>query len=157
MWDHPAVRTARSATRNMSYREAILMAALLSTAACGGGSSSPTAPTAVTPTPVAPPATVYDYEPGNGVSLPTVVREVKPNYPARAIQARIEGEVWMSAVVLSDGTVGDVTVIRSVDTIYGLDAEAVRATKQWLFAPGTKDGVPVAVRVTVALTFTLAS
>jgi TonB family protein len=127
----------------------ILLAALISTGACGGSSSSQTAPSG-SPT---QPITVY--EPGAGVSLPTVVREVKPSYTAQALAARIQGAVLMSAVVLADGTVGDVTVLKSLDTVFGLDAEAVRAAKQWLFNPGVKDGQAVAVRVTIEMTFTL--
>ena len=61
----------------------------------------------------------------------------------------------MAVVVLSDGTVGDVTVLRSLDTTFGLDAQAVLAAKQWVFNPGMKDGVAVAVRVTIEMTFTL--
>jgi periplasmic protein TonB len=95
------------------------------------------------------------YEPGNGVSLPSVLREVKPLYTAEAIAARIQGSVLMSVVVLSDGTVGGVTVVQSLDSIHGLDAQAVSAAKQWLFTPGMKDGTPVAVRVTIEMTFTL--
>ena len=87
--------------------------------------------------------------------MPTLVREVKPAYTAQAIAARIQGTVLMSTVVLADGTVGDVTVVRSLDTVYGLDAQAVSAVKQWLFNPGQKDGVAVAVRVTVEMSFTL--
>jgi TonB family protein len=56
---------------------------------------------------------------------------------------------------LADGTVGDVTVVESLDTVFGLDAEAVRAAKQWLFNPGAKDGQAVAVSVTIEMTFTL--
>jgi hypothetical protein len=37
----------------------------------------------------------------------------------------------------------------ALDTRYGLDGEAVKAAKKWLFAPGMKDGVPVNVRVTM--------
>ena len=126
--------------------DAILVAILFSTAGCGGGSSSPT--TASPPMPV--------YTAGEaGVTLPTLVKEVKPFYPAEAVAARIQGTVLLSAVVLPDGTVGEVTVIRSLDTRYGLDAQAVIAARQWLFNPGTKDGKAVAVRVTIEMTFTL--
>jgi protein TonB len=102
-----------------------------------------------------PMQTITVYEAGNGVSVPTLVREVKPAYTAEAIRARIQGTVLLSAVVLSDGTVGDVTVLRSLDTIFGLVAQAVIAARQWLFNPGTKDGQAVAVRVTIEMTFTL--
>ena len=95
------------------------------------------------------------YAPGNGVSLPMVVKEVRPAYTEAAKDARIEGTVVLECVVLADGTVGDVTVARSLDSVLGLDQEAVKATKQWQFKPGMKDGKPVAVRVSLELTFTL--
>jgi protein TonB len=126
-----------------------LFGLLISLTACGGNPSRSTAPSP----PSTPPVTVY--EPGNGISPPTLVREVKPSYTAQAIAARIQGTVLLSAVVLADGTVGEVTVIRSLDTQYGLDAQAVSAVKQWLFNPGQKDGVAVAVRVTIEMSFTL--
>src|SRR5262245_44974351 len=93
------------------------------------------------------------FAPGNGVSLPTAVRSVKPGYTSEAMEAHIEGKVAMSVVVLADGTVGEVKVTESLDTVYGLDDQAVGAMKQWLFKPGTKDNKPVAVRVTVEMTF----
>jgi periplasmic protein TonB len=91
-----------------------------------------------------------------GVSNPTVVRETKPSYTADAIRNGIQGTVLLSLVVLPDGTVGEVTVTRSLDTVFGLDAQAVIAARQWLFNPGTKDGRPVAVRLFVEMTFRLA-
>ena len=57
----------------------------------------------------------------------------------------------LEAVVLSDGTVGTVTVVRSVDSYFGLDEQAFKAVKQWLFKPGLKDGKPVPVRVQVEM------
>ncbi len=119
------------------------VAAVLSS--CGGSPSTPTTAT--------PPLTVY--EAGNGVSLPALIKEVKPTYTAAAIAARIQGTVLLAAVVLPNGTVGEVTVLRSLDTKFGLDDQAVAAAKQWLFAPGMKEGVPVAVRVTIEMSFTL--
>jgi len=131
-------------------RAAILSAVLLSMAGCCGCSSSPTTPSASATKPI------IVYEAGSsGVSLPTVLKEVKPAYTAEAIRNRIQGTVLMAVVVLSDGTVGEVTVLRSLDTTFGLDAQAVLAAKQWLFNPGMKDGLAVAVRVTIEMTFTL--
>ena len=95
------------------------------------------------------------YQPGNGVESPRPIREVQPRYTAEAMRAKVQGEVWLEAVVLPDGTVGDVRVVRSLDRNFGLDEEAIRAAKQWRFIPGTRFGEPVAVLVTLAISFTL--
>jgi|SRR6476469_7114257 len=95
------------------------------------------------------------YKPGNGVSLPRVIKEVKADYTNEAREKRIVGTVMMGVVVLADGSVGDVTITRSVDSVYGLDANAVKAMKQWEFSPGLKDGKPVAVAISVEMTFAL--
>ena len=95
------------------------------------------------------------YAPGNGVSLPVVVKQVPPQYTQEAKDARIQGTVLLECVVLADGTIGDVSVKRSLDSTLGLDQEAVKAMKQWQFSPGMKDGKPVAVRVQVESAFTL--
>ena len=96
------------------------------------------------------------YTPGNGVTLPRLVREVKPQYTQEAKDAHIEGTVLVQAIVLTDGNVDtDVKVVRSLDPTYGLDNEAVKAARQWRFKPGTKNGEPVAVRIHIELTFTL--
>jgi TonB family protein len=88
-------------------------------------------------------------------TMPTVVREVKPDYTAEAKQRGIQGTVELSVVVNDDGTVGEVKVTRSLDDKYGLDEQAVMAMKKWQFKPGTKDGKPVAVEVTVEMSFKL--
>ena len=95
------------------------------------------------------------YKAGDGITLPSVVKEVKPVYAAEAMQQKIQGSVWLAVVVRTNGTVGDVTVTRSLDEKYGLDQEAIKAARQWQFKPGTKDGKPVPVSVTLELTFTL--
>ena len=95
------------------------------------------------------------YKPGNGVTLPSVVKQVKAEYTREAMDAHIEGTVGLEVVVLADGGVGDVKVSKSLDPTYGLDQQAVKAMKQWQFKPGTKDGKPVAVQVDVVINFTL--
>jgi protein TonB len=96
-----------------------------------------------------------EFDIGNGVSSPRVIREVKPAYTAEAMRAKVQGVVWLRCVVGSDGTVGRVEVVRSLDTVFGLDQEAVKAARQWRFVPGMRLGEPVAVRITIELTFTL--
>ena len=86
---------------------------------------------------------------------PQALREVSPRYTAEAMRAKVQGVVWVEAVVLPDGTVGDTKVVRSLDRNFGLDEEAIKAARQWRFRPGTRFGEPVAVLVTIELTFTL--
>ncbi len=93
--------------------------------------------------------------PGNGVTSPTVLREVKPQYTAEAMRAKVQGTVWLQCVVMPDGTVGNVQVTKSLDSTFGLDQEAIKAAKSWRFRPGTRMGEPVPVLVTIELTFTL--
>jgi TonB family protein len=91
----------------------------------------------------------------DGVELPAVVKEVKPAYTQEAMRAKIQGSVLLEGVVLTNGQVGDVRIIRSLDSRLGLDDEAIKALKLWLFKPGTHEGSPVPVVVTVELTFKL--
>ena len=78
-----------------------------------------------------------------------------PKYTAEAMRAKVQGIVLVEAVVLPDGSVGDVTIVRSLDRNFGLDDEAINAAKQWRFQPGMRFGEPVAVLVTIELSFTL--
>jgi protein TonB len=95
------------------------------------------------------------YRPGSGIDNPVLIREVKPLYTPDALRAKIQGVVLLEAVVQPDGTVSDVQVVRSLDPVFGLDQEAVKAAKQWRFIPGKRQGLPVPVLVTIELTFTL--
>lgn len=97
------------------------------------------------------------YKPGadSGVTLPQVVTEVKPDYTPEAMQAKIQGTLWLRAVVLASGDVGDVAVTHSLDKEHGLDQQAINAARQWKFRPGTKDGKPVPVEITIEFRFTL--
>ena len=95
------------------------------------------------------------FRPGNGVETPRMLRNVTPNYTAEAMRAKVQGIVLVEAVVLPDGSVGEVTVIRSLDKVFGLDDEAVKAARRMRFLPGTRFGEPVAVLVTIELSFAL--
>lgn len=95
------------------------------------------------------------YRPGNGVESPRLLRSVRPNYTAEAMRAKVQGIVRLEGVVMSDGSVGDVKITRSLDAVFGLDNEAIKAAKQFRFVPGTRFGEPVAVLVSFEIEFTL--
>ena len=87
--------------------------------------------------------------------LPVPIHQEKPQYTPAAMAARIEGTVLLETIVLADGSVGDVKVVRSLDSDLGLDQEAVKALKLWTWKPGTRGGEPASVAVQIELTFTL--
>jgi protein TonB len=93
---------------------------------------------------------------GPGIQPPKVVQEAKPLYSAEAMRRRIEGSVELEAVVLENGTVADVRVVRSLDPDFGLDEAAMKAARQWLFEPGRDSNlVPIPVIVSIVMDFRL--
>lgn len=122
------------------------------------------------------PATVY--APGDeGIALPIPIKHVEPTYTPQARTARIQGYVVVEAIVLANGRVGDVKMVRSElwpylgpsakdqgaptfltpaeVTKFGLDKQAFNAAGRTTFQPGTKDGEPVAVRILMEMQFDL--
>jgi len=95
-----------------------------------------------------------DGEPG--LVMPVIQHRKDPFYPPAAMREKIEGEVQIEAVVREDGTVGEVRVIKSLDTKFGLDDSAVAAVKAWVFKPGHfSDGLPVPVICLMVMEFRL--
>jgi TonB family protein len=95
-----------------------------------------------------------DAEAGD-LTAPEALRKVDPAYPLALMRAQIEGKVTLYAVIHSDGHVGDVRVLNSVDT--RLDEYAQAALSRWLFRPATKAGVAVALQAVVTIPFRVRS
>jgi TonB family protein len=91
---------------------------------------------------------VYDL--GPGVTPPRVVKQVNPHY-ATNHGVRAVGSVIIALVVSSKGIPRDPRVVKGLDK--DLDESAVKAVKEWLFAPAQKDGKAIAVRVSVQIEF----
>jgi TonB family protein len=95
--------------------------------------------------------------PGSGIQNPVVVTEVKPIYTREALHEEIQGVVQLEAVVDETGAVSDVRVVHSLDAVYGLDQEAIKAARRWLFRPALdRDNKPVPIIITLELEFRLA-
>lgn len=75
-------------------------------------------------------------------------------YPRESMEKGVQGRVICNFVVMKDGSVSDVQVVRGVDPV--IDAEAVRVLKlmpDW--KPGTQRGKAVNVRYTLPVVFRL--
>jgi protein TonB len=90
---------------------------------------------------------------GGGVSPPSVLSRVEPQYSEEARKARYQGTVVLEAIVRKDGTVDILRVVRSLG--FGLDENAIQALKQWHFRPGMKGGVAVDVALNIEVNFNL--
>ena len=80
------------------------------------------------------------YYPGNGVSLPTVIKEVH-------LLGQTDTKIGIECVVDETGKVTTATVADSPNA--ALNNAAVRALRQWQFKPGMKNNRPVSVRIFV--------
>jgi protein TonB len=79
---------------------------------------------------------------------PTPPEEVSRVMPQ---STSVKGVMIVEFVVLKDGKVGDVRVLRSLDP--ALDQSVITAIKQWRYKPGTKAGKPVDMKLTRTLNF----
>jgi len=93
------------------------------------------------------------FRPGSGIDPPRLLREVKAQYTDEARRRGVTGDVILEIVIRSDGTVGDIRVLRGLGA--GLDERAAGAVRSWRFAPARRFGEPVDVIVEVAVEFSL--
>jgi TonB family protein len=91
---------------------------------------------------------------GGNIPPPQKTKDVKPVYPAEAMQGRAQGVVVIEATIGANGRVRDTVVRRSIPL---LDQAAVDAVRQWEFTPTLINGVPTPVVMTVSVSFGIQS
>jgi periplasmic protein TonB len=90
---------------------------------------------------------------GGGVTAPSLLYKVEPEYSEEARKAKYQGTVLLYIEVDSSGHATNIRVQRSLGL--GLDEKAIEAVRKWKFAPGKKDGKPVTVAATIEVNFRL--
>lgn len=88
----------------------------------------------------------------SGVAQGLLIRQVKPQYPALAIPARIQGTVVLQATIGKDGSVQNLHLISGHPMLV---RAAMDAVKQWLYKPYYLNGEAVEVDTTINVNFTL--
>lgn len=89
---------------------------------------------------------------------PTLLQGIEPKYTSDAMRAKIQGQVVVEAVVDPAGTVARARVVESLDKIYGLDDEALKAAKAFRYEPNSgtcHGGLPTWTLVRLTLNFRL--
>jgi periplasmic protein TonB len=93
------------------------------------------------------------YRIGGGVSPPSILYKVEPEYSEEARKAKFQGTVLLFVVVDEKGNPRDIKILRPLGL--GLDQKAVEAVEKWKFSPGKKDGKPVPVQAQIEVNFRL--
>ena len=114
-----------------------------------GGIGHAPAPAPPRPTPVAHKG---PYRVGGKVQAPRLIRQVQPEYPPLAKQARIQGDVVIDSVIDTQGRVTEMKVVSGSPLLV---QSAIQALGQWRYQPTLLNGQPVAVDMLVTLHFTL--
>jgi len=86
--------------------------------------------------------------------LPSVVKEVKPDYPQIARDFGIEGLVLVRVLVGTNGRVLDVRLSEK-QQVPMLNDAALAAARKWVFTPGLANGRPVACWTAIPFRFRL--
>ncbi|MGH7601628.1 MAG: energy transducer TonB, partial [bacterium] len=84
---------------------------------------------------------------------PQITKRAQPVYPEIAIQARIEGTVWLKCLITVNGDVGDLVIAKAAHPI--LNMAALAAVSQFKFTPAMQANSPVPVWVSLPIDFKL--
>jgi protein TonB len=90
---------------------------------------------------------------GGGVSAPSVIHSVDPEFTPEARTANFQGSVSIQLIVDSQGNPQNVHVVRHLGM--GLDEKAIEAVRQYRFKPAMYEGHPVAVQLVIEVEFHL--
>lgn len=91
-----------------------------------------------------------DYLPSEGEfvpvqEMPQIIKNVIPEYPERAKNAGVEGQVVVAILVDKEGKVREVKLVKSSGANAGFEEAALDAAKQMIFKPAIQNNKPVAV------------
>jgi TonB family protein len=85
------------------------------------------------------------------VKPPRATYSPDPPYPKKAHKPKGQNTVMLRLIVGNDGLPRNTMITRSLSPEF--DKAAMDAVQTWKFEPATKDGKPVAVILTVEITF----
>ena len=88
-----------------------------------------------------------------GFTMPKPLDTVEAEFSDEARRKRVSGSLLVSLVVTEDGLPANLHVLNPLGA--GLDEQALKAVRQYRFAPATLDGIAVPVPLRVEISFNL--
>jgi protein TonB len=112
------------------------------------------APVAADPVsrPAAPPNAPQRVPVTSTIEAAKLVSRIQPVYPPIAIQARIQGNVVLHAIIGKEGAVSELQVLSGHPLLVQAAFDAVR---HWRYSPTLLSGQPVEVETTITVSFVL--
>ena len=93
------------------------------------------------------------YRLGSGISPPLPLKTVRPTYTKDALAKKVEGEVILEVIILAEGKIGRVHILRGLSA--GLNQKAIECVRQWRFVPGKFKDQPVDVVAEIVVEFSI--
>lgn len=90
---------------------------------------------------------------GGNIEPPVKIHDPHPAYTEEARMARIQGVVLLQAVLDPEGNVTRLQVIKGLPL--GLTESALETVAEWKYKPATRNGLPVAVYLHLAINFSI--
>ncbi len=90
---------------------------------------------------------------GGNVKPPVKIFDPPPGYTEEARMSRIQGVVLLQAVLDREGNVTRLRVLKGLPL--GLTESALETVEQWKYKPATRNGIPVAVYLHLAINFSI--
>lgn len=89
------------------------------------------------------------------VSMPHLLLEMKPIFPAQQLRSHNQGRVSLSAVVTEHGSMTGIKVLQPEDGSPEFKANAAAAAMMWRFSPALVNGCPAPMNIGIEMTFTI--
>jgi protein TonB len=81
-----------------------------------------------------------------------LIQKFEPKYPTLAVQARITGQVVLTAIISKTGEIENLALVAGHPMLV---PAAIAAVKQWRYRPYLLNGEPIEVETTITVMFGL--
>jgi len=87
----------------------------------------------------------------DSTSPPRLIKQIEPTYTDAARRQRFQGQSLIHLTITPEGHLDDIFLVNAAGL--GLDEEAVNAVRQYVFAPASRNGTPIACQINININF----